>query len=1294
MTPQVGIKLGIDGTAKVEGDLKRVSLGLDGVGKAGAAAAGMLASLGAGISIAGLVAFVRNAVDAADEMSKLSQRTGIAVKDIAGLQLAFQQSGLSAGEFGDSMARMSRNMVDNAKAFEAMGVKTRDASGKLRSVREVLGDVADKFASYEDGAGKVALANEIIGRGADRMIPLLNGGSEALAEFDATAQRLGLTMDETAGKQAEKFNDTMDLIGMGVQGTARKIAGELLPTMVGLASQFLENMNTGDGFRKVAEGLSVALRGLYIVGIGVVQAFSAVGKTLGAAAGVIASVLKGDFAAARAIMGELRADLTAGITTTLADMSKAWNAASSPAVVSIGKVAAAMGKAAPVVENGARKVAKAAKEIKDAFSEAAAKAFTKAMEDFGRISSDASAKAEGLTKTQARLRDVMADPTWARFSRQQQEQVIVAAAAAEAADEWAQAQEAARKSMADAAQEIEEYNNAQRSVVEDAIAEATAAEESLRNYGLLRSEVERLKLAKLEEARESAALAGEDVSNLERRIAAQRRLVDAVNGMELKEASTAAAKHAADEWQKATDQINQSLTDALMRGFESGKGFAQSLKDSVVAMFKTMVLRPIVQAIVQPIAGPIAQGLSSFLPGMGGMGGIGQAAGAVSSGIGYAGMLGQGVGALFGQTAGNAALGTAMGLGAGSAQAAAVAATQAAGAATAATGTMAALGSTIATAIPYVGAALMVASLFSKDRGGPKVDGHAGFTASNIGVMSRDRSLSPMIATSVQQLQTQYAQIARALGGDSGAIRFGMGVTTDPSGTAPSFLDVTGANRAGAAAFSMQSWNVGRSNEDLQAAIAQFVATATIEGLKNSDLAPQYRAFLDSVASGASTEIKQAAVQTLVEVQRFTSAVKSMGAQFGYVADMSVEARKRIIDLAGGIDTLAAGIANYAQNFLNPDEQRQMLANSLAETLRAGFINISADQLLSYSRDTIREWVNGLDLTTAQGQQVYAALMANSEQLGQMVGMNEQAAQAMQDASAGISDAARAMEEAAREQARQLATYRSAFLTRDEQRAILAEELSASLSASFINAPTEFLMGYQQHDIRNWVESLDQTSEVGKRVFAGIMANIDALAQMVEMNEEAADEAAAAFKEMQDSAQQFREAVKSVGQTIQDEIDRLRGGTKTGSESLDAMWARFATTTGQARAGDLDAAGRLTSLSQSIEEAIKGSASSRSEVDAVREQLAGSLDATTRALTGLANRGLVPVAASPAVQPGTATPTQPAATQTGGDLVGTLKNIAEETSMQQQQLTALMNRLTTTITRWDTDGLPEERVLA
>jgi len=71
-------------------------------------------------------------------------------------------------------------------------------------------------------------------------------------------------------------------------------------------------------------------------------------------------------------------------------------------------------------------------------------------------------------------------------------------------------------------------------------------------------------------------------------------------------ASAKAAKDAAREWERAANQIEQALTDALMRGFENGKTFGANLRDTVVNLFKTMVLRPIVQAVVQPVTNTVA----------------------------------------------------------------------------------------------------------------------------------------------------------------------------------------------------------------------------------------------------------------------------------------------------------------------------------------------------------------------------------------------------------------------------------------------------------------------------------------------------------------------------------------------------------------------------------------------------------------------------------------------------------------------------------------------------------------
>jgi len=60
------------------------------------------------------------------------------------------------------------------------------------------------------------------------------------------------------------------------------------------------------------------------------------------------------------------------------------------------------------------------------------------------------------------------------------------------------------------------------------------------------------------------------------------------------------------EWNRVFDQVENGLTDALMRGFEAGKSMFANLRDYAGNLFKTLVLRPIVSAIVSPVSGAIA----------------------------------------------------------------------------------------------------------------------------------------------------------------------------------------------------------------------------------------------------------------------------------------------------------------------------------------------------------------------------------------------------------------------------------------------------------------------------------------------------------------------------------------------------------------------------------------------------------------------------------------------------------------------------------------------------------------
>jgi len=342
------IRLALEGQGQVAQGLAAIERQIGTAGKA-------LLGLAGGLSLAGMAAFVKGSIDAADEMSKLSQKTGVLVKDVAGLQLAFRQAG-AGDQFAQSMARMAKEAAGGGKALADLGVQARGSDGQMKTSRQLLGEVADKFAGMRDGVQKTAAAQAVFGKSGADLIPLLNAGSASLNEYDRLANQLGLTLDETTTKNAEKFNDTIDLMGQGVTGIGRQIAAQLLPTLTGLAGQFLDNMTKGDRLKKTADFLATGLKGLYVVALGVVEVFSTVGKTLGGVSAAIVAALRGDFAGAGAILREMKTDIGSGWKDTLSEIQGAWSASGNAAVEAMAATQGAAGRAGDAVNGTTRQV--------------------------------------------------------------------------------------------------------------------------------------------------------------------------------------------------------------------------------------------------------------------------------------------------------------------------------------------------------------------------------------------------------------------------------------------------------------------------------------------------------------------------------------------------------------------------------------------------------------------------------------------------------------------------------------------------------------------------------------------------------------------------------------------------------------------------------------------------------------------------------------------------------------------------------------------------------------------------
>lgn len=179
--------------------------------------------------------FIKAQIDAQDELFKMSQKIGIATDELSKLQYAAKLADVDTAQLQTGLVKLSKGMSETARgtgeaynAFTAMGISVKNTDGSLKSSSQLLGEVADKFAGYEDGASKTALAVAIFGRSGADLIPLLNAGREGLKDAGDELGRFGGVVMPEAAKQAEIFNDNITKLSTVVGSAGKAITNELL----------------------------------------------------------------------------------------------------------------------------------------------------------------------------------------------------------------------------------------------------------------------------------------------------------------------------------------------------------------------------------------------------------------------------------------------------------------------------------------------------------------------------------------------------------------------------------------------------------------------------------------------------------------------------------------------------------------------------------------------------------------------------------------------------------------------------------------------------------------------------------------------------------------------------------------------------------------------------------------------------------------------------------------------------------------------------------------------------------
>lgn len=300
---------------------------------------------------------MKNALDNMGKVADTAQRIGISTRDVSALGFAAEQSGSSFETMARAANILSRNLAnaleggEKARVFAAMGVDFKDAAGNALPFNDVLGKIADKFEGYRDGAEKSALAQQLFGKSGAELIPLLNQGSDGIAELRDQAERLGVVLADDVATSAEEVGDNIAALQAGYDGIYNRLAADLMPTLLGSTAEMVKQAEAAsegagafaildDAVRYVVATMAILKNtiesavdlvltlALTVDGVGqtIKGAFTDVGRDLGAVFAAFDAVKIGEFGLAMDILGERAADSGDETAAGINKITTAWDA--------------------------------------------------------------------------------------------------------------------------------------------------------------------------------------------------------------------------------------------------------------------------------------------------------------------------------------------------------------------------------------------------------------------------------------------------------------------------------------------------------------------------------------------------------------------------------------------------------------------------------------------------------------------------------------------------------------------------------------------------------------------------------------------------------------------------------------------------------------------------------------------------------------------------------------------------------------------------------------------------------
>ena len=248
------------------------------------------------------------AASAGAAVDDLALRLGISAEKVQEYQYITAQCGVEWSVFEKAMIKARAAMLDlstgtmNAasQALQSLGLNIAEFESK----EAMFDGIIDALSNMQDKTLQAAYANEIFGdKVANQMLPYLNAGTDAIAQFRGEFEQIGYLSNEQVAALAT-LDDTFFLLKESIKNVGLQIGTALAPLMQRLAENIQTNLIPK--LQRLAEwfnGLSVAQQSFALKAMLVVAALAPLTLGIGKLIGAVGNIIK--------ILPALQAQLTA-----------------------------------------------------------------------------------------------------------------------------------------------------------------------------------------------------------------------------------------------------------------------------------------------------------------------------------------------------------------------------------------------------------------------------------------------------------------------------------------------------------------------------------------------------------------------------------------------------------------------------------------------------------------------------------------------------------------------------------------------------------------------------------------------------------------------------------------------------------------------------------------------------------------------------------------------------------------------------------------------------------------------